>query len=153
MNSRKKRILKKAVLPIEGKFVPITFEEMDSMAFISLNGNSAKLYGYLKRAARTAAYKNGMSRQGDVQFDFTYSEAKRHGFSESTFIRAIRQLWEKGFIELVERGGLRGQGRSNSRYKLAAYWKTYGEKWTDRKMSQQDPFENTTEPKNGSEKW
>ena len=91
MNSRKKRILKKAVLPIGGKFVPITFEELDSKAFISLNGNSAKLYGYLKRAARTAAYKNGMSRQGDVQFDFTYSESKSYGDLTTALAKNERQ--------------------------------------------------------------
>jgi len=147
------KLKSKSAVPIEGgRFVPLTFEELDSVAYISLAGNSAKVYCYLKRAARTAAYKNS-THERDIQFDFTYSEAKRCGFSESTFIRAIKELWSKGFIDIVERGGLRGHGRTNSRYKITNLWKSYGKHWTDRTDHQMDPFKDTTEPKSGNKKW
>jgi hypothetical protein len=151
MTSQRKRKPKCGV-PIEGKFVPLTFDELDSIAYVKLNGNAAKLYGLLKRAARTVASKIG-SRERDVIFDYTYSEAKRCGFAESTFIRAIKELWEKGFIDRVDRGGLRGNGRSNSHYKLASFWKTYGTHWVDRSKSQDNPFQNTYEPNKGEAKW
>lgn len=142
-------------VPIEGGFfVPLSFDEQDSIAYVSLGGNAAKLYGYLKRAARTAASNGGGVRERDIVFDYTYAEAKRRSFSESTFIRAIKELWARGFIEVVQIGGLRGMGRTNSQYKLAAYWKTYGSEWTDRTRSQTDPFAKTSEPKNGRDaKW
>jgi len=138
---------RKGRVPIEGGlFVPITFDEQDSAAYISLTGNAAKLYCYLKRAARTAA-SNGGTRERDISFDFTYTEAKRRGFSESTFIRGIKELWAKGFIDVTERGGLRGTGRTNSHYKLAGYWQTFGKEWADRTAFQPDPFAKTSEPR------
>jgi hypothetical protein len=146
MANRKK--LRKNMVPIEGGlFVPLSFEEQDSTAYMELTGNASKVYGYLKRAARTAACKGGGTRERDIIFDYTYAEAKRRGFSESTFIRAIKDLWAKGFIDVIERGGLRGKGRTNSHYKLAAYWKTYGKEWRERTQSRSDPFALTSEPK------
>lgn len=150
--ARKKR---RSIVPVEGgRFVPLSFEEQDSEAYRALNGNAAKVYTYLKRAARTAACKGGGGRERDVTFNFTYSEAKQRGFSESTFIRAMRELWAKGFIDVISRGGLRGTGRTNSQYRLAVCWKTYGNGWTDRTRSEQDPFAKTAEPrKRGDAKW
>jgi len=153
---RKKRQKKekKSIVPIEGRlFVPLTFEEQDSPAFIELGGNASKVYGYLKRAARTAACKGG-TRERDIIFGFSYAEAKGRGFSESTFIRAIKELWGKGFIDVIERGGLRGKGKTLSQYKLAGYWKTYGKEWRNRTDAQADPFAPPPEPKDGGpRKW
>lgn len=144
----KRRKSARYTVPIEGRFLPLTFDELDSAAYMSLPGNAAKVYGYLKRAARTAAHRGGAGER-DTIFEYTYSEAKSKGFAEQTFRRALKELWAKGFIDLVERGGLRGIHRTNSQYKLARLWKSWGKgpgKWTDRTVAEPDPFTDTTEP-------
>lgn len=153
-NRTKKKKQKKGRVEIEGLFVPLTNDEQDSLAYASLTGNASKVYLYLKRTARTAAWYGGGVREREIIFDYTYTEAKGRGFSESTFIRAMKELWAKGFVDVIERGGLRGKARSNSHYKLAADWKTYGKEWKDRTQRQPDPFACTTEPRKAREvKW
>ena len=147
-------------LPIGGPFTPIRTDEHDSTAYQDLTGNAAKLHGYIIRVARTVAVKLGASSEYDVQFDYTYSEAKKRGFSESTFKRAIRDLWKRGFISVVKIGGRTAsaeRGRMPSKYKLATLWRAYGDgvdKWRDRTKHESDPWENPTEPKPGETgKW
>lgn len=135
-------------VPIAGKFTPILHEEQDSQAYCELSGNAAKLYGYLKRAARDVAHRTG-TQERETIFDFTYSEGVKRGFVERTLIRCIKELWALGFIHVVERGGLRGTGRTNSKYRLCMYWKTYKAKdggWTNRADHESDPFKNKSEP-------
>ena len=141
-------------VPINGKFVPILHDELDSPAYMALGGNSAKLYGFLKRAARNAAHRVGSSER-EVEFDFTYSEARKRGFVERTFIRCVKDLWSHGFIQVIKRGGLRGTGRSNSKYQLSGYWKTYGIKdgWKNRSDHEPNPFLNRCEPEEGPQDW
>lgn len=57
---------------------------------------------------------------------FTYHEAKCYGISRSSFHKAIGELYEKGFIEIVHQGGSIGNGKDWSRYKLIEDWKKYG---------------------------
>lgn len=102
-------------------FVAILIEEMESKAFLELSGTAVKALIWFKRIdgkLRKAPDYNGI-------FDFTYSEAKRCGFARRTFSRVIDELVEKGFIEVVSVGGLRGAGRSNSKYKLSSRWCIY----------------------------
>jgi hypothetical protein len=134
-------------LPITSPFVPLLLQELDSDAFLCLTGNAAKLLIYLKRSCRNAGLKLGASRESDVVFDYTYTEAKRRGFSNKSFIRAMKELWQKGFVSVVKIGGITTSehgGRCNSQYKLTAYWTTYGTggvgKWTDRTKFEQNPW-------------
>jgi len=101
-------------------FVPIYLAELDSPAYQALSGNSAKLYTYLKRACSRAAC-NKPANEVTI-FGFTYSEAERYGFARHTFIRMIRELIDAGFLELVEKGGLRGAGGVCSKYRLSKVW-------------------------------
>lgn len=127
--------------------------ELDSHAFQSLTGNSSKLLIYLKRACRTVGVKLGTSRECDVIFDFTYTEANRRGFSAKAFLRGIKELWQKGFIGVVKIGGLTFSeqgGRCNSKYQLTTFWQTYGTggdgRWTDRTKFEPDPWAIRSEP-------
>jgi hypothetical protein len=152
MASRRK---KTRGVPIEGgQFVPILGDELDSLAYRDLSGNAAKLYIYLKRAARNAAHIAGISER-DAVFDFTYSEAKKYGFAERTLIRCLKELWAFGFLLVIERGGLRGTRRSNSKYQLCKYWKTFGVKdgWNNRAAVESNPFSDKSEPEKGNQKW
>lgn len=149
-----KRDNKKGVR-IEGPFTPITNKTLDSTAYKKLTGNAAKIYGYIVRVARTVAHKIGTHSQYDVTFNYTYSEAKKRGFSESTFKRAIQELWKLGFIDVVEIGGRTAsaeRGRMSSKYKLSAKWETYDDgngngKWRDRTKIEPDPWKHPSEPK------
>jgi len=61
-----------------------------------------------------------------AEFEFSYREARRYGFSNGTFANVIRDLVEKGFINPVEKGGLRGTGGTSNRFRLSLRWKDYG---------------------------
>jgi hypothetical protein len=144
-------------LPIGGPFTPILNEIHDSLAYLKLSGSAAKLHPYLIRAARTVAFKIGAGSESLSQFDYTYSEAKRRGFSESTFKRAMKELWSLGFINVVAIGGLtasKERGRVSSKYQLSECWKTYGKQWRERTHHVPDPWKSPCEPKQGDHvKW
>ena len=140
-------------LPVGGPFTPLLNELHDSDAYKSITGNAAKLYGYILRVARTVAVKTGTGSELFVQFDYTYTEAKKRGFSESTFRRSLKELWSKGFISVISIGGRttsEAYGRVPSRYQLSGAWKTYGHggsKWTDRTRFEADPSSIPSEPR------
>lgn len=154
MGSKKKQ---RRGLAIDGPFTPITFKEQDSAAYISLTGNAAKMYHRIIRVARTVAVKLGATTEHDVQFDFTYSEVKKYGFSESTTRRVLKELWDKGFISVIQIGGITASdkcGRMSSKYQLCKMWQSYGDKWKDRKKFEEDPWAARSEPKkNETPRW
>lgn len=144
---------KKTSPSISGPFVPLLHAEQDSVAYQKLSGNSAKLYSYMKRVARLIGTKLHLSTEFDLVFDFTYSQAKKFGFSEKAFQRGIKDLWSKGFIGVVRIGGITKSehgGRVNSQYKLTRLWQTYGKSgegnWTDRTKYEQNPWAVRSEP-------
>lgn len=59
-------------------------------------------------------------------FQFTYPEAGRLGYARSTFHGVIEQLVRYGFIDPVDKGGLRGHGKTSSLFKLSSRWQNYG---------------------------
>lgn len=104
-------------------FVPIRMDELESTAYRQLTGNAAKLLPYFKRTCIRAV--KGAPDTCTI-FGFTYTEAAKYGFSRSTFRRAIQELIAKGFVDRVEKGGLRGVGHTCSKYKLSGRWVTFG---------------------------
>ncbi|MCJ7804254.1 hypothetical protein MUP35_00765 [Patescibacteria group bacterium] len=60
------------------------------------------------------------------EFSFSYREGKRQGFAPSTFHKIICELIEKGFIDPVDKGGLRSDGKSYNLFKLSRRWGNYG---------------------------
>ncbi len=137
---------------VGGKYTPLRHDISDSAAYIKLSGNSAKLYLYLVKAARTVAWKLKLGNDREVHFDYTYSEAKKFGFSESTFIRSMKELWSCGFIDVISIGGRTAsevRGRVPSKYRLCGLWKAYGDNWTDRTKHESFPWKARVEPKEG----
>jgi len=104
-------------------FVPIRLDTLESFAYRELPPSAAKLYPYFLRTCVRVV--RGAPNETTI-FGFSYTEAKKYGFSEHTFIRAVKALILHGFIDLVEQGGLRGAGHSCSKYKLSKRWVTYG---------------------------
>lgn len=107
-------------------FVPILIDELTSVAFRELLPTSLKIYCHFKRIAGVLRAKSRGTFNG--LFDFTYSEAARYGFGTKTFSNCIGDLNDKGFIDIVDSGGLRGNCHSNAKYRLSERWRDYGDK-------------------------
>lgn len=84
----------------------------------------------IAKQGRAAAYKEKFG--GRPVFQFTVSEGtKLLSVSRTTFCRAIRELQDVGFIELVCPGGiLNGRGRAAD-YTLSKGWRTWQSPPTD----------------------
>jgi hypothetical protein len=59
-------------------------------------------------------------------FSFSFREGGRHGFANGTFAKCIRDLMTNGFIDPVDKGGLRGDGKSCNKFKLSRRWEKFG---------------------------
>ena len=100
---------------IDGQFVPMQHELLNSFAFQNLNSSSkvGLLYFYKDK-------KNG--HQENVIL--TYSQAKKYGVCQSstTFDSIKKELVEKGFLDSFKPGGL----GKHSIFKMSYRWKLYG---------------------------
>jgi hypothetical protein len=119
-----KRKNKKNRLP---PFVPLVWDLLNSPAYKKLTPSSAKALPFFLGKVKTG-YND--SERYQVTFNFSYPEAKRLGFSTATFSRIRKELTEIGFIDTVEKGGLRGQGKGYNKYRLSRRWETYGKEET-----------------------
>jgi len=104
-------------------FVAMTYEILDSDAYKALPHAASKALPFFLRKVKLP-YKDPDRYEND--FTFSYSEGKRSGFSSSTFHKIICELVEKGFIDPVDKGGLRSDGRSYNYFKLSRRWEKYG---------------------------
>ena len=104
-------------------FVALTWGILRSRAYYDLRLSAAKALPYFLGKVHCAF--NDPQRYC-TSFSFSYTEAEHYGFALGTFCRAINDLIEKGFIDPVKKGGLRGDGKSYSLYKLSNRWKKYG---------------------------
>jgi hypothetical protein len=62
----------------------------------------------------------------DLDFSFTYREGRRLGFAFSTFFKIIQDLVSFGFIDPVDKGGLKSNCKSCSVFRLSRRWEAYG---------------------------
>jgi hypothetical protein len=104
-------------------FVPIVWDMLNNVAYKSLKPSAAKALPYFLGKFK-GKYRDPQRYLYD--FTFSYSEGKRYGFSSSTFSKIIQELIGKGFIDPVDRGGLRSDGRSYNRFRLSRRWEQYG---------------------------
>lgn len=104
-------------------FVAMTWKLLNSAAYIALPASAAKALPYF-----LGKVKLGMNdpQRHKTEFQFSYGEAARLGFARATHSRSITELMEKGFIEPIDKGGLRGCGRSCSVFTLSIRWEFYG---------------------------
>ena len=58
---------------------------------------------------------------------FPYSEARDYGWSDATFYRAIRALCDRGFIDIIHRGGAFGVSsfKDYSTYSMSERWRKW----------------------------
>jgi len=83
-----------------------------------------------KRGKRTPAIVNN----GEIEF--TYSEAEKMGISRPRFERALTELVEKGFIDIIHSGG--GYDGDKSLYKIGDRWRKFGTQGFKKQVRQKD---------------
>ncbi len=110
--------------------IRIEYGLLHSMAFARLTyGPAVKLLFWIfeKRKVCKTGAKRGKRKFVVVneEFSFTYEEAKMRGLSKMQFWRGIRELGQRGFIDLVHQGsGLHGDF---SKYQISERWKRFGQ--------------------------
>lgn len=106
-------------------FVPLTWVLLNSLAYKELPHSAAKALPYF-----LGKVQKGFNdpQKYLMDFSFSYTEARRFGFANGTHNRAISELLSKGFIDPIDKGGLRGGGLSCSLFRLSERWKEYGTK-------------------------
>lgn len=101
-----------------------------SEAFTSLTKTSMRvLFRFLQKRKWDKKKGRTYYRYEDYEnggLSFPYSEAKALGITEASFLRAIDQLIELGFIEQEWQGGAFGNRGDYSRFKYIEDWKDYG---------------------------
>jgi hypothetical protein len=110
-------------------FVPMTWQLLNSNAYKALSYASRALLPYFVGAPKYPDGKKINLRSEmylRTEFTFSYKEAERYGCSTRTFTRVIEDLMRKGFIDPVDKGGLRGTGLSFNRFRMSERWKQYG---------------------------
>jgi len=104
-------------------FVPLLWEVLNNQVYISLPHSAAKALPYFIGKVKI---KFDDPERYRMEFSFTYREAKRYGFSPSTFSKAIQSLVAYGLIDPVDKGGLRSDCKSSNKFCLSLRWKDYG---------------------------
>ena len=108
MNKKKKN-------KFDGQFAGIEFKLMESEAFKNLSIHTKWLY---------MEFKYRFYGENKYHIIFTYQEAIKI-MSINTFIKSRKQLIERGFIDIIKRGGLEKQSMI---YGLSNRWKQFGTK-------------------------
>ena len=110
-----------------GPFVGLEWVMLNSEAYKKLPASAAKALPYFwGKPGAALQITAANSRYYEHVFDFTYGEAKRYGFASGTFSLVIRNLVAYGFIDPVEKGGLKSGGLSKSLFKCSRRWQDYG---------------------------
>ena len=105
-------------------FVPLPWQILNSKAYIELPFSACKALPYFLGKVKL---RFGDPQRCLAEFSFSYTEGKRFGFALATFSKVIQALVHFGFIDPVDKGGLRGDCKSNNLFKLSGRWKVYGE--------------------------
>ena len=104
-------------------FVAMTWELLNSKAFKDLPFSAGKLLPYFLGKAKKNLTK---PEYYEIEFELTYREAKNYGFAPKTFSRCLTEFIAKGFLDPVRKGGLRGDGKTASRFRISERWQDYG---------------------------
>lgn len=104
-------------------FVALTWEMLNSKAYKELNYASAKALPYFLGKFKGGYHDPQRYLSG---FSFSYAEANKYMFSSATFSKIIQELVAKGFIDPVDKGGLRSDGKSYNLFRLSRRWEKYG---------------------------
>ena len=116
---RTKRLISGKLPP----FVALTWEMLNSQGYKKLPSSAAKALGYFLGKVKC---KYNDPQRYILEFTFSYKEGERYGFAPATFSKIIQDLVRFGFIDPVDKGGLRGDCKSYNFFKLSKRWEEYG---------------------------
>lgn len=117
---KKRRERKSGRLP---PFVPLTWGLLKSQAYKNLPASAAKALPYFLGKVKRSY--DDPERYSDT-FHFPYGEGMRLGFAFATFSKVIQDLVHLGFVDPVDKGGLRGDRKSYNVFRLSRRWEAYG---------------------------
>lgn len=104
-------------------FVAMDWKVLNSDAYKSLSHSSrASLPYWLGKPKKPF----NDAENYEIDFKFPYAEAANYGFARATFARIIQEVISNGFVDPIRKGGLRGDGKSCSRFVLSRRWQNYG---------------------------
>ncbi|MCL4492491.1 MAG: hypothetical protein M1510_11465 [Nitrospirae bacterium] len=104
-------------------FVALTWEMLNSKAYKALPASAGKALPYFLGKVKTT-YND--PQKYDMEFSFSYTEAKKYGFATTTHHRTICELMKKGFIDPFDKGGKRSDHKSYNLFTLSRRWEDYG---------------------------
>jgi len=104
-------------------FVAMPWEVLNHKAYKDLPASAAKALPYIMGKVQLPY---NLPEKYSQEFTFSYREAKKLSFAASTWSEVIQKLVAFGWIDPVDRGGLRGKGKSCSVFKLSRRWEKYG---------------------------
>ena len=104
-------------------FVPLFWQILNSKAYKQLPASAAKALPFF--LGKVKCRHNDPHRYFE-EFNFSYSEGQRLGFALATFAKVIRDLIFFGFVDPVDKGGLRGECKSYNVFRLSKRWENYG---------------------------
>ena len=105
-------------------FVPLLWGMLNCKSYIELPPSAAKALPYFLGKVKIAF--NDPCRLSTI-FSFSYKEADLLGFAPATFSKIIMDLVKHGFLDPVDKGGLRGDCKSNNLFCLSQRWKLFGQ--------------------------
>jgi hypothetical protein len=104
-------------------FVALPYDLINSAAYRELPSSAAKALPYFFAKVKKS-YRD--PQRYSLEFSLSYSEGKKYGFAPATFARVIRDLVRLGFVDPVDKGGLRSDGNSYNLFRLSQRWEDFG---------------------------
>lgn len=103
-------------------FVPLTWEMLNHKAYKELPTSAAKALPYFLGKVKLDYHAPDRLAS---EFSFSYKEGKLLGFATATFSKVITDLIKYGFLDPKDKGGLRGDSKSNNLFCLSDRWKSF----------------------------
>ncbi|MGC2424106.1 MAG: hypothetical protein WA666_07135 [Nitrospirota bacterium] len=104
-------------------FVALTWTMLNSPAYKKLTHSAGHALPYFLGKVKLV-YSDPQRYQNE--FTFSYAEGKRYGFAIATFSNIIQELIRKGFIDPVDKGGMKSDCKSYNVFRLSRRWEEYG---------------------------
>ena len=105
-------------------FVPLTWEMLNHEAYKELPPSAAKALPYFFGKVKFDYHDPARLAS---EFSFSYNEGQSLGFATATFSKVITDLVKYGFLDPKDKGGLRGDCKSNNLFCLSHRWKLFGQ--------------------------
>jgi hypothetical protein len=104
-------------------FVALPWSMLNGRAYQSLKHSAAKALPYFWGKPKRRFDDPALH---EIEIKFPYEEGARYGFASGTFSKIIQELVAKGFLDPVDKGGLRSFGKSWNVFKISRRWEKYG---------------------------